>query len=344
MPQKNINMENSTIYIDCPPLQPDRVSLAFPAIEAWLRSSALTKLIGSFGSKIPNGLKLESLIYWLLDFSNQWDFRRLQREAAAKDIGEGARWLLNSTEITTYQQQIIKESVSKLGLTGISEPSRRTFDLLIVLGGARLSCLLRPRWAARLVIEKRIIPKTVILLASSRPVADSERDATDTYAKNANSEFDLMNAGAESSFQITKKFTEERYDDPTNVNKSWVIRQYTTTAGFPKVISLSAPSSEPDSRRANSADTYEFVFSKFRVPPGSSLLLVTSQIYVPYQQLEAIRTVALPHEVVVETIGFPSEWAGELQGMTGATNYLQEIRSTIQSAYRFIKAYSKSEN
>ncbi|MBU0455434.1 MAG: hypothetical protein KKA99_01425 [Gammaproteobacteria bacterium] len=336
-------MKNNIIYLKCPPIEEDRVSSVHAAIETWVRSSALSQLIDSFGSKVPNELDLDSLVTWLLNFSEQWDFRRLQQEAVAKDIGEGARWLLNDSHLTPRQQNLIEDSAKIIGLIGISEPTRQSYDYVLVLGGARLSCLLRPRLAAKMMKERHIQPKAIVLLASSRPVADSEREATDTYALNAVDEFDLLNAGAEMSFQIIRDFTEEHYDDPINVNRNWVIRRYSITMKLPPIVSMSAPSSEPDKRRANSADTYEFFFSKFNVSPGSSLLLVTSQIYVPYQQLEAIRTLALPRDVIVETVGFPPVWGGKLQGMTGPSNYLQEIRSTIQSAHRFLKLFPKKK-
>ncbi len=337
-------MKSATIYLKCPPTGVNRVSSVLEIIESWARSSALSKLIECFGAMVPRESDLETLVAWLLNFSEQWDFRRSQQKTATKDIGEGARWLLNNSQLTKRQQDIIEESSKILGLIGVSEPKENSYDYVLVLGGARLSCLLRSRLAAKLMQERNLRPKAVVLLASSRPVADSERDATNTYAPGSMSEFDLMNAGAETSFQIGKDFTEERFDDPTNVNKSWVIRKYNVTAKLPPVISISAPSSEPDKRRANSADTYEFFFSRFNISIGSSLLLVTSQIYVPYQQLEAIRTLSLPHNVIVETIGFPVEWSGKLQGMAGPTNYLQEIRSTIQSADRFIKSFSQKNN
>ncbi len=337
-------MRSDAIYLTCPPMGVERVSSVYAAIETWVRSSALLQLVDDFRSKVPDGLSVEDLVTWLLKFSERWDFRRLQREAVAKDIGEGARWLTNDSNITTQQQALIEESAKILGLIGIDEPVGVSYDYLMVLGGARLSCLLRPRLAAQLIDNENVKPKAIILLASSRPVADSEREATDTYAPGARNEFELMNAGAEISFQIPKVFTEDRFDDPTNVNKSWVIRKYNTDRQSTSMISVSAPSSEPGQRRANSSDTYEFFFSKFNVSRGSSLLLVTSQIYVPYQQLEAIRSLALPHEVTVETVGFPPEWGGKLHGMVGPTNYLQEIRSTIQSAHRFISLFPRRTN
>ena len=336
-------MKNSVIYLECPSIKKDRVSSVHAAIEAWARSSALSQLIESFGSKVPGGLALEPLVTWLLNFSELWDFRRLQQEAMAKDIGEGARWLLNHSHLTPQQQNVIKKTARILGLVGVGKPMKQTYDYILVLGGARLSCLLRPRLAASIVKERHIQPKLIVFLTSSRPVADSERQATNTYAPNAITEFDLMSAGIENAFHIDRAFTEQREDDPINVNRSWIIRRYTLTMGFPPMVSLSAPSSEPDKRRANSADTYEFFLSRFTVASGSILLLATSQIYVPYQQLEAIRTIALPKKLIVETVGFPVVWGGKLQGMAGPTNYLQEIRSTIQSAHRFLKFYPREK-
>ncbi len=184
-----------------------------------------------------------------------------------------------------------------------------------------------------------MIAYPIPLLKRRRPISSTERNATDTYAPGAKTEFDLINRGAEIEFNIEPSFSEERNDDPTNTNKRWIIRRYDKIGNLPPIVSLCAPSSEPDTRRANSVDTYEFFFNHAQVSPGSSLLLITSQIYVPYQQLEALRTVALKHNVIMETVGFPLEWSGNLQGMTGPSNYLQEIRSTIQSANRFFHVF-----
>lgn len=334
-------MTDRMIRLSCPPLDTDRVSFVYQAIETWARSAVLAELVENSGSTIPADLSLEPLVEWLLNFSERWDFRRLQREAAAKDIGEGARWLTDDSQFTPSQRSKIEESARILGLIGVCEPTQQAYDYVLVLGGARLSCLLRPRLAAEAVKRLSTQPQAVVLLASARPVSTSERDATDTYAQDAVSEFDLMNAGAKISFNLDDEFSEERHDDSNNANRSWTIRKYKTPWRQCPIVSLSAASSEPDVRRANSVDTYDFFFAKFGVPKGSSLLLVTSQVYVPYQQLEAVRTLALPRDVTVETVGFPPDWGGKLQGMAGPTNYLQEIRSTIQAAHRFIGSYRR---
>lgn len=331
-------MNRDVVSFRCPPIGNDRVSSVRAAIERWNRSPTLFKLIEAFGTTIPNEPNLDAMVAWLLQFSERWDFRKLQHDAKANDIGEGARWLLDDSQLTQHQRDLIQECAVNLGLIGVAKPERQLYDYVLVLGGARLSCLLRPRFAAQLISSRHIQTKSVILLASDRPVAKSERDATESYAPNATTEFELVHAGAVEAFQVSE-FQDERRDNANSPNSSSVIRRYETQKKLPSVMTISAPSSEPDKRRANSADTYQFLLSSFNIPLGASLLLVSSQIYVPYQQLEAIRTIALPYNLMVETVGFPPDWGGTLQGMVGPTNYLQEIRSTIQSSSRFLKSF-----
>ena len=327
------------IYLECPPVDGDRVSFAYGKIDAWIRSNALSQLVKEFGSEVPTGLGTKALVEWLLDFSERWDFRKMQREAATKDTGEAARWLLDSSKITPEQKDLIEDSAKALGLIGTNEATEQYYDYVLILGGARLSCLLRPKLAAQIIADKNMQPKSVVALGSARPVADSERDATDSYAQGAVTELHLINAGCEASFVLDADFSEESFNSPENPNSSWKIRSYKVTGQAYPLVSLSAPSLEPDKRRANSSDTYVFCFSKLHIESGSSLHLVTSEIYAPFQQMEAIRTLAMPHGITIETVGFPASWGGTTQGMTGPTNYLQEIRSTIQSVQRFVSAY-----
>jgi hypothetical protein len=286
---------------------------------------------------MPVDCDLASLSKWLLDFSDCWDFRGKQARAFDNKVGEGARWLLSDDDLTEVQQALTLKAVSALGLRDNEHPVIEHFDYVWVLGGARLSCLLRTRLAIKTIESFEHKPKAVILLASMRPISDSERDATDVYAQNAETEFDLFVAAAKSEFGVGLEYNEERHDDTENANNSWIIRKYHTTAY--DVFIVAAPSSDPHKRRANSSDTYEFFFNRFHVEKGSAILLATSQIYVPYQHMEALRTIAFPHGIYLDTIGFPVEWSGSLQGLNNPSNYLQEIRSTIQSIARFVDTY-----
>ena len=83
------------------------------------------------------------------------------------------------------------------------------------------------------------------MLSGMRPVSDSEREATDTYAPGARTEFDLINAGAEKVFELEHEYMEEKYCNP-NPNRSWAIRTYSTQEYDFPILSVSGPSSDPE--------------------------------------------------------------------------------------------------
>ena len=304
-------------------------------IQCWINSKELKDIVHSFGGAYPNTTSINDLAKWLLNFSERWDYRRHQQQSRDKKTQENVRWKINNDTITDEQKDIVKNSISSLGLIGVQVPIEKNFDYVIALGGARFSCLYRPQYMHELLINKIISAQKAILLSGMRPISESERAATDIYAPKAQTEYDLINTGAEQAFGITPNYKEERYHHQ-NPNNSWAIRQYDTADDRIPLFSISGPSSEPDKRRANSADTYQFFLKKFDVKAGQKLLLITSQIYVPYQQLEALRTLALPNQLYIETVGFPVEWSNKLHGMMEPANYLQEIRSTIQSINRYL--------
>ena len=334
-------------FLPTGPTGPTHASTVRSQIKDWIASTWFTDLLKLYESDIELDGRLDIDLERLEKFSERWDFRRIAREQGAAtddNLTQGygsARWLSASTGFPPeVETRIIADSLN-LGLVQAQEPVRERYDYFLVLGGARLSCKLRPLRAAE-VVRSGVHVDNIALLGAARPVAESERDATDTYAPGAVDEFDLLIAGAKDVFGFASHvYEEDRYDDPSNKNLSWTVRTF--HADFEKqslrILAISAPSSDPLHRRANSADTWKFFLDREQLPLGSSILLITSQIYVPYVQLEALRTVAVPRNLLVETIGFPGDRMPQLQGLTNANHYLQEIRSTIQAARRFCQAY-----
>jgi len=318
-------------------------------IKAWITSPWFVDLLELFDGHIALQGRLEEVLERLEIFSDRWDFRRMARERGVPTddkLRQGfgaARWLTAATHLSEDAEARILEDARHLGLVHAQDPIQSSYNYILVLGGARLSCKLRPMRAVE-VIRAGIRVNAVALLGAARPVVDSERDATDTYAPRAVDEFDLIVAGAQQAFGFDERtFDEERYDHPSNSNLGWVVRHFKASfEGLPlRVLAMAAPSSDPLRRRANSADTLVFFLDWEKVPPNSKLLLITSQIYVPYVQLEALRTIAVPRQLLVETIGFPGDRMREIQGLSSTNHYLQEIRSTIQAARRFCQAYAE---
>lgn len=325
----------------------EAVPVTHAKIRAWVQCPSLRDLVDIFGGGVAFDGPTAQVLSSLEAFSDRWDFRRMARErGAASDDRQtqsgSARWLSAATDLNAESEARVMRDVEHLGLTQSSEPRRASYDAFLVLGGARLSCYLRALRAAELVRAGTSV-RTIGLLGAARPVADSERDATDTYAPGATDEFDLALAGGEKAFGFdSRDFHEERSEDRENPNAAWVVRRGDVTYSEQalRVVALAAPSSDPTRRRANSADTLVFFLDHEQIASGSTLLLITSQIYVPYVQLEALRTIGIARQVNVETIGFPGrDRMPELQGMSGTNHYLQEVRSAIQAARRFYDAY-----
>lgn len=316
-------------------------------IHAWVTSPYLIDLTKMFDADINFGQELRDLLSDLEQFSARWDFRRMARERGVPTddkMREGigaARWLTSSPRFSEDENACVRQNVSRLGLVEGKSPSQLSYDYVIAMGGGRLSCKLRPL-RIREFMDAGLGAGTVVLLGAARPILEDERDATDTYAPGAVNEFDLIVAGGQQAFGFdASQFKENRFDHPTNVNLSWVVRRFDANwrGQALSIFALSAPSSDPGRRRANSADTLEFFLGQEHVGEDSTLLLVTSQIYVPYVQLEALRTLGIPRGLFVETVGFPMNRMPALQGMSDTSHYLQEIRSAIQAARRFCEVY-----
>lgn len=305
-------------------------------IKQWLVSPELVKIVESFGGKYPDVDDTKHLVNWLLGFSEKWDYRQKQKTITNDKNSEVLRWTVNNSQISEEQQKAVFDGINMLGLKNVSIPHFDFYDYILVLGGARMACLYRTKYAKELILKMKRNPRAVVMLSGMRPVSDTERNMTDSYAPDALTEFDLMNAGAEQAFELSGEYEEIKYMNP-NMKKSWAIRTYLDLEYGFQIQSVCGPSSNPELRRANSADTFNFFAERQQIKSGSRVLMVTSQIYVPYQQMEAISNLAIPNNIYVETVGFPTEWNVNQQGMMRTENYLQEIRSTIQAINRYLQ-------
>ncbi|MCM1045440.1 MAG: hypothetical protein NC417_08005 [Candidatus Gastranaerophilales bacterium] len=300
---------------------------------AWLEAPELDALAAQFDGKIPQNTDFKQRLRWLVDFSRIWDFRSLQKCAQDAQTGENARWLLDGSGLTESQILAALKAASKLGMVDCELPAHSCYDAILVLGGARMSCFFRMKYAEELCRRYGVASSEITGLTAMRLIADSERNATDTYAPEAATEFDLMCEAAKKIFAsaAVKSVKKELCE---NSNRSWGVMQFEHK--IPLTV-LAAASTEPDRRRANTADTFEFWAKQKSLVERERLLLVTSQIYVPYQQMEAIRTLGIPYGCSIETVGFPQEWSAHLQGLQTAVNYLQEIRSALLAMEKIIQ-------
>lgn len=168
-----------------------------------------------------------------------------------------------------------------------------------------------------------------------RPIAQEEKSSIFSYAPHAETEFDAINAGLETVLSLSLLYTETIKSNP-NINLCSRIRRYKENHKGCPVFSLAAPSSSPQ-RRANSRDTFKFFLDSFQIDPQDSLLLVTSQIYVPYQLLK-FADLAIDKGFNVDCVGYSTQ---DGSGFQKPSNYLQEIKATVNSIYYLYSRYKK---
>jgi hypothetical protein len=306
---------------------------AVAAIEEWARSAVLADLVRLSGSEVPADLGLAELLAWLEEFSAAWDFR-----------GGKERNLFKARELDPATDEAIKDDAAVLGLIrGGFKPQGR-YDHVLILGGLARACLARPLAAAKVLGEAGVEAGAVTALGGFRELRGDEVGMVEEVAPEqagghaVEDEFDAMDVGVRLAFGLDAP-DGERGMRAESAYGSWRVHEYTTGAR-PPVFVVAAPSSEPEVRRTNTPDSYEwFATELVGLQPGQRLLLVTSDIYVPFQHADAVRVLGLPYEVKVETMGIqPGDLDPRLAQIFSADAYLQEVRSTIMAFGRLLAA------
>lgn len=301
------------------------------AVDGWLSTPSLSTLIERLGGKAPEGGALLDRCVAIAAFTqSNFDFRGRAGQGAYRE-----RWQAAEGDVDDELRQAVLCTADDLNMFRETRPSDRDFDAVLVLGGGRFSPRLRCEYAHELV-EALDIAAPVYLLGSPRTIDEvGERPATDTYAPGARTEFDLMCRGAELAFSLddAEQLEFRSTKTPLADYREWMVRTYRLPGR--RVVALSAPSSEPQTRRPNTADTYEFLTRWSGAHRGSKVLVVTTQVFVPFQYFDALRMLQLPHGVDVTMAGFGPE-RGD-RPLT-AEYFLQEINSGVQSALRLLRA------
>ncbi|MFF0154921.1 hypothetical protein [Micromonospora sp. NPDC005203] len=291
-------------------------------IRAWVCSGPLRDLVRRFGGDWPTG-DLDEVLRFLDDFSaRHWDFRGGRERPDARE-----------PDLDPATAALVLEAAAALGLIHPMPPTRPAYAHLVVLGGLAHACVRRVGYAAHLLRAGLPVSGEVAVLGSFRPLSEWERRTlADAGLPADDTEVDVLDTAVRRVFGVADP-AEQAGVDAGHPHHSWSSRTYRPD-GLPPIRVLAAPSSEPDRRRAHTADTQRFWAGHVRLAPGDEVLMVTAPIYVPFQHSDALRTLALPYGCGIETVGVDPTLA-DLAVLPEQTltpgRYLQEIRSAIRS-------------
>lgn len=241
----------------------------------------------------------------------------------------------------------------RLGLVSGTKPRFDRYAKTLIMGGGYRSPLLRTRYAAQLEVEGIDLGEFGFL-GSPRFLLEepSERPMTDAYAPGAVDEFDLMCAaaraelgfgsakveflcGCTSAEAVCPRWPYADTDEAARTPPAYTHERRVNLVdktGRLRGSALSASTSRPP-YRPNTADTF-VLWARCADPrPGQRVLVVTTQVFAPFQKFDGIRRLYLGYGVEVDVVGLGPEWGDRPQT---AEYLLQETLSTIRSCRRLL--------
>jgi hypothetical protein len=295
---------------------PGDVERNLSAIDEWAASGCLDSLVRAFGGDRGNRSGAE-LLDWLDLFSSEhWDFR-----------GGQERNLATSAVLTPEVQRLVLRCAPDLGLAGPYPLTIAAYDAILMTGGMVRAGIVKPRFVREL-IDSGITTKNIVFLGAFRPFGGDESEVAEALGVPGSNEFDAMSHGMERAFGPLGR-PELTGFGGTEENAGWRCIRWTADGVTLSVIA--APSSDPEHRRANTADTYRFWVEQQR-NAAESCLVVTTPLYVPYQGSVAVEILGLENRLAVESVGV-SGTAGDLGKHSQSflpQHHLQELRSAIR--------------
>lgn len=251
------------------------------------------------------------------------------------------------------QREKILALTGQLGLVKPRRPRHLSYDKTLILGGGHRSPLLRARYAAQLQAAGIALGE-LSFLGSPRFLIEepAERAETDSYAPGATDEFDLMISGARTELSLIPTSTTylcgcasadapcpnwscrgaDHADQtpPAYTHERCVTLLDRDGRSFGSVLSASTgrPPYRPDT-----SDTFS-LWARFAKPqPEERVLVITTQVFVPFQTFDALRHLYLQYGTEVDTVGYGAEWGDRL---LTAEFLLQETLSAVRSARRLL--------
>jgi hypothetical protein len=246
-------------------------------------------------------------------------------------------------------EPLIQDAAAALGLVH-GQPPHDRFTHVVILSGAAVACVNRARYAAHLLAGS-LETAHVVSLGAHRPLGTkplpgredglSERgQARACGLGDVDSEWAAVLAAARQAFSLPDPERSEESNPDTGTEEQRLARAARYV--WPGVEVVIAPSEHPEQRqRATTTSQLRHWLALADLGPTDHVLLVTTQIYVPYQHLVGLEVLGLGSGCGVWTCGVDAEHAALPTRVFTGTDYLQEIRSTMLAARSLLaRAYS----
>jgi hypothetical protein len=311
-------------------------------IRSWAVSDPMRTLAAASGWEWPDEDDPVALVDSLATQSVDWDFRAATAAQRNMAVERGAMPFMPAVvNGTTIPERLILDAAEALGQVTSGSPAGQRYSHVVVLSGGVRGCVNRAHHAARLLSDGLEVDTLVVLGAhrmlgttrsTDHPNARTERQqAADLGLGDIDSESATILAVTRRAFGLDEPAHVEESAPDSGSEEHRLARS--ARYCWPGVEVVIAPSERTEQKqRANTAAQLRYWRRQANLGPDDSILLVTTQIYVPYQHLVGIQTLGLPAGCALRTCGVdPSNAEVPTRIFTG-TDYLQELRSALLAA------------
>jgi hypothetical protein len=298
-----------------------------PVLHAWASSPPLRALAEASGWDWPGAADTAGLLTSLADLSADWDFRGRARRMERNFIGT------EPAEVNglIVPDDLVVAAATALGLVTAGPPPTAPVTHLVVLSGLVRACINRTRHAADLLGQGLRAGSTVILAGHRELGGDEPALARDEGLGELFDEADAVLAATRQAFSLgDPEWARESGPRPARWDEA--LRSAWARYHWPDVEVVVAPSGDPAARRTNTADQLRFWAQEAGIGRTDQVLLLTTQIYVPFQQLVGIRLLGLDRGCSVSCCGVDAASSYLPAATFGGKSYLQEIRSALLAA------------
>jgi len=314
--------------VPLPSLAPGELTRARlePVLRGWVSSAPIRALAEASGWEWPTCADTGELLTRLAGLSRDWDFRNRSGGVERNFIGSEAA-VVNGRAVS---EELIVAAAQALGMVSATPVPQDRFSSLVVLSGLVRACVNRTRRAAELVREGVDAARVTVLgghrkLGGDEPVLAKEQSFGELY-----DEADVVLAATRQAFGLGEPERSERYGPHRT---DWDNELWSAGARYrwPEVDVLIVPSGEPD-RRVNTVDQLRYWADQRGIARHDRVLLVTTQIYVPYQQLVGLKVLGIERGCLVYCCGVDAANSFLPPNPFSGRSYLQEIRSALGAA------------
>lgn len=304
------------------------IRCSYELIDRFVRSEALADVYCAYGETSYDGTDRAGALAYAEDFGNRY-----------LDWRQGTPRRRNAPALPPPQEKALIALGEATGMTGESNAHNLAIDIALVQGSYKESVYRRTQLAAEQhEAQTRLFPDkslTIVGLGIDRPLTAEDHASKIDYAREAQSEFDLVNGAFEHFFGAHRPVQRQYFHDAFGVAYSaspGIESTYVLSDGG-TVTTLKAPKVK-GLRFANTEDTHNFAVQALGAENllGATILGTTTQVYEPFQRADMLRVWGLPFGIQVEMAGYQDpEW-------TQPAHIGQELNSFFDQGTRLLQA------